>query len=331
MVDETLRTAFASRGLTLNEQTGHERPFAIAGETFRVKEFIKQAGGRWSREEQCWRLASAGELARLASLIAGDAGGLAESQSPFDIAPGGPPDHDAWGSKHYHGHRGRQRNKLLEKGADSLADYEILELLLFFSIWRRDTKPIAKAMIERFGGIGGTLAADPARYAEVLPQPDAAGDRGADDLHFTQALLKTVKACFERALKEQIAERPVISSWDALIDYLEMIMVHEPAEHFRILFLDRKNILIKDEVQSRGTVDHTPLYPREVVKRSLELAASAIILVHNHPSGDPTPSPPDIEMTKQVIRALQPVNISVHDHVIIGKNRHTSFRGSGLL
>ena len=125
--------------------------------------------------------------------------------------------------------------------------------------------------------------------------------------------------------------RPVISSWTALIDYLTQVMSHEPAEHFRLLFLDRKNILIKDEVQSRGTVDHTPLYPREVVKRALELAASAVIMVHNHPSGDPTPSQADVTMTRQVVDALQPVGITVHDHVIIGKNRHTSFRSQGLI
>ena len=144
-------------------------------------------------------------------------------------------------------------------------------------------------------------------------------------------MLKAVHEAMRRVLKEEIAARPLIGSWTALIDYLRIAMQHETAEHFRILFLDRKNILIRDEVQSRGTVDHTPLYPREVVKRALELAASAIIMVHNHPSGDPTPSPADLEMTRQVITALQQVNVAVHDHIIVGKNRHTSFKTQRLI
>ena len=215
----------------------------------------------------------------------------------------------------------------MDSGADALADYELIELLLFFSVWRRDTKPVAKQLLDRFGGIGGLLAADPVRYQDITEL--VAG--GEEDLKFTAVLLKAVQATLQRALKEQITDRPVISSWTALIDYLQLVMTHEPSEHFRILFLDKKNILIKDEVQSKGTVDHTPLYPREVVKRALELAASAIIMVHNHPSGDPTPSKPDIEMTRQVKAGLAAVHITVHDHVIVGKNRHTSFKSSGLI
>ncbi len=173
----------------------------------------------------------------------------------------------------------------MESGPDALADYELIELLLFFSVWRRDTKPVAKQLLERFGGIGGLLAADPSRYQDIKELADG----GEEDLKFTAVLLKAVQATLQRALKEQIMDRPVISSWTALIDYLQLVMTHEPSEHFRILFLDKKNILIKDEVQSKGTVDHTPLYPREVVKRALELAASAIIMVHNHPSRRPDP------------------------------------------
>ena len=152
-----------------------------------------------------------------------------------------------------------------------------------------------------------------------------------DDLLFTQVLLKAINSLFQRVLKEEIQDRPALGSWAALIDYLQLAMQHDAAEHFRILFLDRKNILIRDEVQSRGTVDHTPLYPREVVKRALELAASAIIMVHNHPSGDPTPSQADIDMTRQVGAALAQVDIALHDHVIVGKNRHTSFRTQRLM
>ena len=334
MVDEALRAAFASRSLTIDENKTHERPFAIRGETFGARQFIKEAGGRWSRGEQCWRLADEHSLRRLAELIGHPSQGLADAPRDFRARSDGA-HADGYGSRHYHGHRSRLRMKLLEHGAEGLADYELLELLLFYSVWRRDTKPLAKAMIERFGGLGGVLAADPARHAELFPDQCPQGSENAqspdNDLLFTRALLKAIHALFQRVLKEQIQDRPVISSWTALIDYLEMVMVHEPAEHFRILFLDRKNILIKDEVQSRGTVDHTPLYPREVVKRALELAASAIIMVHNHPSGDPTPSQPDIDMTKLVIDALRPVNITVHDHVIIGKNRHTSFRSLQLI
>ncbi len=144
-------------------------------------------------------------------------------------------------------------------------------------------------------------------------------------------LIKAVAQVIQRSLREQILERPVIGSWTALLDYLQAAMQHETAEHFRLLFLDRKNILIRDEVQSRGTVDHTPLYPREVVKRALELGASALIMVHNHPSGDPTPSQADIDMTRQVVAALSQVNITVHDHIIVGRNRHTSFKTQKLM
>ncbi|MCB2056035.1 MAG: JAB domain-containing protein [Geminicoccaceae bacterium] len=351
-----LVTALAAHGLSLHCEEGVERPLVLQGATFRHKDRIREAGGAWSRTGQCWRLHSTAELERLGALLAGD-GGLRETADRFEPADprGGVPARApeagrraAYGSKHYHGHRERLRTRFLESGADALADYELLEMILFFSVWRRDTKPLAKAMLERFGSLGGVLAAEPSRYAELVagstriaPDDGAGSDdiaarseaevRRDEDLRFTQVLLKAIKACLERTLKEEIKARPVISSWTALIDYLTQVMSHEPAEHFRLLFLDRKNILIKDEVQSRGTVDHTPLYPREVVKRALELAASAVIMVHNHPSGDPTPSQADVTMTRQVVDALQPVGITVHDHVIIGKNRHTSFRSQGLI
>ena len=163
-----------------------------------------------------------------------------------------------------------------------------------------------------------------------MPAPELRQTRD-DDLRFTQVLLKAVHDLFQRVLKEEITDRPVIGSRPALLDYLQLAMQHDAAEHFRILFLDRKNILIRDEVQSRGTVDHTLLYPREVVKRALELAASAIVLVHNHPSGDPTPSQADIDMTRQVVAALSQVNIAVYDHIIVGKNCHASFRTQQLI
>ena len=308
--------------------------FLLTGYTFHYREAIKQAGGRWLAERRAWQLPDPAAVAALAAILPASTPGpgLAEA------APAAPSPATGRGGKHYHGHRERLRQRLLETGPDNLADYELLELLLFFSVYRRDTKPLAKEMLQRFGSLGGLLAADPARYAECLPlrpldpgsDPERVQQRD-DDLRFTQVLLKAVHALMQRVLKEEIRDRPVIGSWTALLDYLRVTLAHEPTEQFRILFLDRKNILIRDEQQSRGTVDHTPLYPREVVKRALELAASAIIMVHNHPSGDPTPSQPDIEMTRAVVKALAAVNILVHDHVIIGKNRHLSFRSQGLI
>ncbi len=311
--------------LTLVERPETPQPYHVAGDTFRHKEHLRRAGGVWSRFDQAWRFPTRTHLEALVDLLNGRpvAQGLAEAAAGFAGQTG----NGKWGDKHYHGHRERLRGRFMEAGPEALADYELLELLLFFSVWRRDTKPLAKQLLERFGGLGGVLAADPARFRDI-PELTAGGD---EDLKFTTVLLKALQAALLRVLKEEIKDRPVIASWTSLIEYLQMVMTHEPAEHFRMLFLDKKNILIKDEVQSRGTVDHTPLYPREVVKRALELAASAVIMVHNHPSGDPTPSKPDIEMTRQVVTALAAVHITVHDHVIVGKNRHTSFKSAGLI
>ncbi len=310
-------------GLSL-AQDGVAGAFAVEGDTFPHRELIKRLGGRWSGSRRRW-------------LLVFDATGLPlPGPAASGLAEEGAAAFQGWGSKHYHGHRERLRQRFLHGGSEAVADYELLELLLFFAIYRRDTKPIAKEMIKAFGGLGGVLAAEPLRYAECLGAvaDDAAPELREtrdDDLRFTQVLLKAINSLFQRVLKEEIKDRAVLGSRDALIDYLQLAMQHEAAEHFRILFLDRKNILIRDEVQSRGTVDHTPLYPREVVKRALELAASAIIMVHNHPSGDPTPSQADIDMTRQVGAALAQVNIALHDHIIVGKNRHTSFRTQRLL
>ena len=330
MADDSERTAVAAAlaevGLALVADTGGEA-WLVEGDTFRHRDLIKRHGGRWSATRRRWQF-SFNPLAGTSS--------TAQVAQPPGLAEEGTLAFQSWGSKHYHGHRERLRQRFLQAGSDGIADYELLELLLFFSIYRRDTKPIAKEMIKVFGGLGAVLAVDPARYAECLgaiPDDAAAELRQTrdDDLLFTTVLLKAVNNLFQRVLKEEIKDRPVIGSWTALLEYLQLVMQHEAAEHFRILFLDRKNILIRDEVQSRGTVDHTPLYPREVVKRALELAASAIIMVHNHPSGDPTPSQADIDMTRQVMSALAQVNISVHDHIIVGKNRHTSFKSQRLI
>jgi DNA repair protein RadC len=221
---------------------------------------------------------------------------------------------------HWHGHRDRLRARFVRAGAAGLQDYELLELLLFRSKIRGDVKPLAKALVARFGGFAETLAAPVERLVEV----DGVGEATAIEL-------KIIHAAAVKVAQERVLRRPVISSWDELLAYCRASMADEKIEQFRVLFLDKKNILIADEVQQKGTVDHTPVYPREVVKRALELSASAIILVHNHPSGDPTPSRADIEMTNQIVKAAQALGLRVHDHLVIGHRSQASFKGLGLL
>ncbi|TNE28080.1 MAG: JAB domain-containing protein [Alphaproteobacteria bacterium] len=218
------------------------------------------------------------------------------------------------------GHRDRLRQRFLETGGDGMPDYEILELLLFTAIPRRDVKPLAKKLIDHFGGFADVLAADPKSLTAVTGVSEN-----------TAAFLKTVYAAGGRMLKQKLADAPILSSWKSLLDYCHATMAHEKKEHFRVLFLNRKNRLIRDEIQQSGTVDHTPVYPREVVKRALEIGATAVILVHNHPSGDPTPSNADIEMTKEIVRAVTPVDVVVHDHLIISATGHYSFKAHGYL
>ncbi|MCC1491278.1 DNA repair protein RadC [Cognatishimia sp. F0-27] len=217
-------------------------------------------------------------------------------------------------------HRARLRERFMVGGADALPDYEMLELVLFRAIPRRDVKPLARALLDRFGSFNAVLSAPPARLLES----DGVGDA-------VVAELKIVEAAAHRLARSRVLHRHVVSSWDALLDYCQTAMAHNDIEQFRILFLDRKNVLIADEPQARGTVDHVPVYPREVVKRALELNASAIILVHNHPSGDPTPSAADIDMTDQIKTASDALGITLHDHLVIGKSRELSFRAEGLL
>ena len=221
---------------------------------------------------------------------------------------------------HFHGHRQRLRERLLAAGAENLPDYELMEVLLFAGNPRGDTKPLAKELIEQFGGFAAALSADP---GELLQVPGL-GVGGV-------AALKSVREAALRLMKAELSERPVIGSWDRLIDYCRAHIAYGKVEEFHLLFLDRKNALIAHEQQQRGTVDHTPVYTREVVKRALELGASALILVHNHPSGDPTPSKADIAVTKDIVAAGKPLGVTVHDHVIIGGGRHTSLRDMGLL
>lgn len=221
---------------------------------------------------------------------------------------------------HYHGHRERLRTKFRDMGDTALADYELLELLLFRLIPRRDTKPIAKALIDRFGSLAGVFGAP----VNLLQEVKGVGEAVATDL-------KLISAVGHRSLKSGITGKKVLGSWSSVIEYCHAAMAYETKEQFRILFLDKRNQLIADEVQQRGTVDHTPVYPREVVKRALELSATAIILVHNHPSGDPTPSRADIDMTHTIIDTAKPLGISVHDHIIIGKDGHASLKGLRLI
>ncbi len=218
------------------------------------------------------------------------------------------------------GHRSRLRKRFLDRGPGSLADYERLELLLFHAIPRRDTKPIAKALLKRFGTYADVLRAG----ADELQRVDGISEAGA-------VALKSVADAAERLTRAEVMNRPVLASWDALIGYLRLSMTGHKTERFRILFLDVKNALIADEVQQSGTVSHTPVYPREVVKRALELGASAIIMVHNHPSGDATPSRADVEITNEVRDAAAKLGITLHDHVIVVRSGHTSFKSLGLL
>lgn len=221
---------------------------------------------------------------------------------------------------HFHNHRWRLRQRFLSAGPGSLADYEMLELVLFRAIPRRDVKPLAKQLLDRFGDFNGVISALPARLRD-LP--------GVGQAVICE--LKVVEAAAHRLARARVLNRPALSSWSALMEYCKTTMAHRETEQFRILFLDRKNILIADEEQAKGTVDHVPVYPREVVKRALELNASAVILVHNHPSGDPTPSQADIDMTRQIELAARAVGVVVHDHVVIGKERDASFRALALL
>lgn len=232
-----------------------------------------------------------------------NADGLGEAQAP-----------------HYLGHRERARERFMKIGAQALEDYELLELVLQLALPRRDTKSLSKALLARFGSFSGVLGASPLRLAEV---------KGLGEVSI--ASLKIIQAAAQRFARDQVPEQPILGSWSALIDYCRAQMAYEPIEQFRILFLDKKNRLIADEVQQTGTVDHTPVYPREVIRRTLELSATALILVHNHPSGDPAPSSADVQMTRAIDDIAKPLGITIHDHIIIGKSGHSSLKGLKLI
>ena len=223
-------------------------------------------------------------------------------------------------SPHYHGHRDRLRQRFVQAGVEALADYEVLELILFMAIPRRDVKPLAKLLLARFENVAGVLNA-------TLPELQSV-DGVTENI---AVALKTVQAASHRLLKQEVLKKPILNSWSRLVEYVTATMAYERKEFFRVLFLNKKNELIADETLGSGTVDHTPAYPREIMKRALKLASTAIILVHNHPSGDPTPSNADVEMTKAIKAAGAPFNIVIHDHLIVSKHGTTSFKTLGLL
>lgn len=223
-------------------------------------------------------------------------------------------------SPHYLGHRARLRERFLEAGGEHLPDYELLELILFSARPRGDVKPLAKRLLKEFGSFAKVMYADEAALRTI----DEVGDA-------TIAALKTIRISAQRMIKSEIADQPVIQSWSALMDYCKLAMGNNKVEEFRVLFLNHRHALIADEVMQRGTINHTPVYPREIVKRALELSAAAIILLHNHPSGDSTPSKADIDITQKIIEAAGTVNITVHDHVIISQSGYYSFKSFGLI
>ncbi|MBV8564900.1 MAG: DNA repair protein RadC [Methylobacteriaceae bacterium] len=221
---------------------------------------------------------------------------------------------------HYLGHRERLRDRFRSSDPDALPDYELLELILFRAMPRRDTKPIAKALIARFGSFAEALAAPAERLKEVA----GVGDSVVTDL-------KIVEAAARRLTKGAVKQRPILSSWTQVVEYCRAAMGFAPREEFRVLFLDKRNFLIADEVQGRGTIDHSPVYPREVVRRALELSATALVLVHNHPSGDPAPSTADVRMTLELIDIAKPLGITIHDHIIVGRQGYAGLRSLQLI
>ncbi len=223
------------------------------------------------------------------------------------------------GKPHFHGHRDRLRQRFRES-ADALPDYELMEMILFRALPRQDTKPLAKAILQRFGSFAEAVNAP----EDLLLEVQGVGEGAVTEI-------KLIRAAALRLMRAEMIDKPVLSSWAAVLDYCRAAMAFETREQFRVLFLDKRNRIIADEVQQRGTVDHTPVYVREVVKRALELSSTAIILVHNHPSGDPTPSSADIEMTKQIVTVAQGLGITVHDHIIIGRQGHASLKGLGQM
>ncbi len=283
--------------------------YIIRGNTFPLNDCLEAAGGRWDQDQEAWLFDGEQVLQKLiaqieAADIVATGPGLNEATSTFEgFLPADP-----------------LLARFLDLGPHVVSDEELLQLLLSSGEQPSECPEISRSLLENFGSLSAVFAAEKERLAKLAYMSSKMVGR-----------VKAVQLAIERVLHEPIKENPIIGSWSSLTDYLKVTLRHKTTEHLVILFLDRKNRLIRNEVQQQGTVDHTPLYPREIVKRALELAASAIILVHNHPSGDPTPSKADIDMTKQVVRALESVDITVHDHVIVGRNDYLSFRAQRLI
>jgi DNA repair protein RadC len=278
-------------------------------------------GGVWDAARRVW-VFDAADRDRVESLcleIYGTLGTDRAAPFPNAVAHGRNEFAEAAALPHYYGHRQRLRERMMASGPENLPDYEVLEMLLFGAYQRGDVKPLAKAVLAKLGAFAAVMSAD----------PDALTEAGLNLAGI--AAIKAAREAALRLMRAELQERPVVNSWDKLIDYCSAHIAHNKVEEFHILFLDRKNVLLKHERQQRGTVDHTPVYPREVVKRALEVGASALILVHNHPSGDPTPSKADIAVTQDIKKAAGPLGIVLHDHLIIGRNFHTSLRDLGLI
>jgi DNA repair protein RadC len=303
--DDNALVALLAAGLRISAS---DNLWRVSGNTLPHRTLMREAGGSWNRLDQCWEFTAEDPTAKLAAAL--------EAAPPVTGHNSGEATTD---KPHYWGHRGRVRERVLKGGIEPLADYELLELLLFYSIERSDTKPLAKRLLDRFGTLGDIFAAEPAQLREFEIDQRTL-------VHF-----KAMREVGRRLAERKVKDMPVLTNWQQLIDYCHAALAHEKTEQFRILFLDRKNVLIADEVQQRGTIDHTPVYPREVVKRALALNAAALILVHNHPSGDPKPSRDDIEMTKEIRKAAEALGITIHDHLVIGRKGHASFRSLGLL
>ena len=304
IADDVLLALLAA-GLRLQ---ANKESWQVSGNTLAYRALLRDCGGVWNKLDQCWEFGGEDPTAKIAAAL---------GSAP--AAPGHNSGAAATEKPHYWGHRSRVRERVLKAGVEPLADYELLELLLFYSIERVDTKPLAKRLLERFGTLGDVFAAEPAQLREFEIDQR------------TLVLFRAVRESGRRLAERKVKDMPVLANWQQLLDYCHAALAHEKTEQFRILFLDRKNVLIADEVQQRGTIDHTPVYPREVVKRALDLGAAALILVHNHPSGDPKPSRDDIEMTKEIRKAAEALGISIHDHLVIGRKGHASFRSLGLL
>ena len=309
--DDAALLSLLAAGLRLQARTANAEQglWRVSGNTLAYRAALRDAGGTWNRLDQCWEFSGDDPSPKLAALI--------------DAIPAAIPGHNSGEAPaekpHYWGHRARVRERVMKSGVEMMADYELLELLLFYSIERIDTKPLAKRLLERFGTLGDIFAAEPTQLREFEIDQKTL-------IHF-----RAMREVGRRLAERKVKDMPVLTNWQQLIDYCHAALAHEKTEQFRILFLDRKNVLIADEIQQRGTIDHTPVYPREVVKRALDHNAAALILVHNHPSGDPKPSRDDIEMTREIRKAAEALGISIHDHLVIGRKGHASFRSLGLL